>query len=184
MAKSKQSASVSDFSTAAKTAEFQRAVGDLEQLCGSRRRPMNDVPGGFALNLTPGKAKSFKLEKVHTDFLRRGCYVFNSDVNDTKRLAILPTADKYAVISAMETGGPNLDISTADVIKWLRKLERAQPFIVTAVSAEHLCGKFTTKIKQPAELAMEIFEFAPELDNFDELEDELRKTGEFTLWWD
>lgn len=183
MSKTKKTKTPS-FTEAAKRPEYELAVAALEKICGKRRRPLKEASGGFLLYLDAGKAKSFKLEKVHTDFLKRGCYVFDTDPGCEKNcIAILPTADKYDVILAMGTDGTNWGLKPRDIVAWLRRLEKEQPFIVTGVSGEHVSGRFTTKIKQPEELAMRMLEFCPNLDSPDAVEAELRKSRGFWLWW-
>jgi hypothetical protein len=182
MAKTK--ALIPDFRKAAQRPEFQRAVADLEKLCGEGRRPLKEAKGGFAFYLSPPIAKSLKLHKVHANFLQRGCYVFDTDpAMEKSRVAILPTADKYEVMVAMKTTGPNWSLKTQDIIQWLRRLEKAQPFIVTGINCEHVSGRFTTKIKNPAKLAMQMVELCPDLDNPDAVEDDLRQSRNFWLWW-
>jgi Domain of unknown function (DUF4253) len=169
-----------DFSKAAKSTEYQAAVAELEKLAGSSRRVMKDVKGGFAFRV---KKKPFKLDKIHTDFLDRGCHVFGTDAIEKDRIAILPTADKYDVLFAMETSAPNHNRDTKKIVAWLRKLEKTQPFIITGASYEHVSGRFTTKVKDVEDIALRILDFSPDLDNFDELLTRLPKTGDFMLWW-
>ena len=83
----------------------------------------------------------------------------------------------------METNGINWDLETPDIAAWLRRLEKEQPFVLTGISSEHVSGRFTTKIKQPEKLAMRILEFCPNLDSLDAIEDDLRITRGFWLWW-
>jgi hypothetical protein len=169
-----------DFLQAARGAEYRSAINDLQKICGAAPREMKEVKGGFALRV---KGKSFKLEKVQADFLKRGCFVFGTDTIENDRIAALPTTDKYDVVLAMQTSGPNWNITTQKVIAWLRKLEKTQPFILTGASHEHIRGRFTTRIKDVEELAMRILDFSPDLDNFDELLTKLPRTGQFMLWW-
>lgn len=182
MAKSKVATSTPDATKTAEDTAYAQAVTDLERLCGIRRRAMKGVQHGFIFPLTTAKARAFKLEKVQYDFLKRGCYVFNTDPADENRIAILPVSDKYAVIGAMQTNGTNWNRSTADIVRWLRRLEKRQPFILTGISGEHVAGRFTTKVRQPAKLAWQIMEFSPDVADV-ELEEQLRTTGRFVCWW-
>jgi hypothetical protein len=183
MPKNKRNSTPS-FSEAAKRPEYVRAIAELEKLCGKRRRPISEANGGFALYLDSAKARSFKLEKVHTDFIKRGCYVFDMDPGREKNcIGILPTIDKYEVILALGTSGANWGLEPQDIVRWLRRLEKEQPFILTGISAEHVSGRFTTKVKRPEELAWRMIEFSPDLESPVPIERELRKSGEFWLWW-
>jgi len=181
--KTKRNANPS-FTEAAKRPDYEQAVAELEKLCGKKRRPLPEAKGGFALHLDPAKARAFKLEKVHTDFLKRGFYVFDTDPGREKcRIAILPTTDKYDAVLAMGTNGVNWGREPRDIVTWLRRLEKDQPFVLTGVSCEHVSGRFTTRVKSPEELAIRIFEFSPDLGDPVDTEKELRKSGQFWLWW-
>jgi hypothetical protein len=163
--------------------DYLNAVADLEKLTGASHRAMKDVKGGFEFRLSPGKTKSLKLEKVQSDFLKRGCFVFNNDVTEKNRIVVLPTTDKYEVLQAMGTNGVNWNLDAKKIIAWLRKLEKQQPLVITGVSNEHVSARFTTKVKDVEDLALRILEFSPDLDNFGELMTQLPKTGKFDLWW-
>jgi hypothetical protein len=182
MPKLKVASTTSDFTGSAKNPKYQQAVVELERLYGARRKSLAGINGAFVFHVNVAKAKSLKLEKLHSDFLKRGCYVFSIDPADDDRIAILPTTDKYAVVEAMQTRGVNWNRSTADIVRWLRRMEKKQPFILTGISEEHVAGRFTTKVRQPAKLAEEIMMFSPDVADV-ELEDQLRKTGKFTCWW-
>src|SRR5262245_15986403 len=121
MAKSKKS------STGGNASGFKSAVADLEKLCGSKARPLKDAKGGFMCTLHPSKKKSFKLEKVQADFLKRGAFVVNTEATEKGPIGILPTADKYEAILIVGTSAPNWDLEPQDIVKWLRKLEKDQP---------------------------------------------------------
>jgi Domain of unknown function (DUF4253) len=172
-----------DFSKTSKSPDYLKAVADLEKLTGASSRAMKDVKGGFEFRLGPAKAKSFKLEKVQGNFLKRGCFVFNNDATNSKRIAILPTTEKYDVLQAMGTNGVNWNLDSKKIIAWLRKLEKQQPLVITGVSGEHVSARFTTKVKNVEDMALRILEFSPDLDNFGELMTQLPKTGKFELWW-
>jgi hypothetical protein len=134
------------------------------------------------MKLPPGRKKSFRLEKIHGDFLARGCYVFNADPSDPTRIGILPTTDKYAVIRAVGTSGANWNVGVKDVVAWLRKLEKDQPFTLTTVAEDSVGGSFDAKVKRPEELAWRVLDLCPDLENPAEVEKELRR-GQLRLWW-
>ena len=178
-------ASASGIAAAAKTPEYQRIVAALENLCGVRRWPLAAAKGGFLFKLKPARARAFELEKVHDDFLQRGAYVFDNDpACERGRIGILPTTDPYDAIRAIGTAAPNWNLETKKITAWLRRLEKDQPFLITGISDEHVSGRFTTRIKRPADLAMRLLEFAPDLENPVVVEELLRASGEFCLWWD
>jgi hypothetical protein len=166
---------------ASSAADYKLAVADLGKLSGAEPRAMKGVKGG--LELRPKKGKPFKVERVQADFLQRGCFVFRTDALEKDRIAVLPTTDKYDAVAAMKTSGVNWNVDTKKVISWLRKLEKRQPFVITGASCEHVSGRFTTPIRNVDDLAMDILDFCPDLENPVEIAKDLRKKGEFMLWW-
>lgn len=168
---------------AATAPRYLAAVADLGKRCGTPPKAMKDVAGGFACRIAPAKKKSFSFPKVHDEFLKRGCYVFMPDEDEFTRVAMLPTTDQFAVVQAMGTAAPNYDITTKQIVAWLRKLAKDQPFVLTTVNAEYLGGRFTTKVKDVDELVWRMLDFCPDLENPVQLEKCLRK-GTLWLWWD
>ena len=176
-----------DFSAAAKGPKFVKALSELETLCGTRPQPLEQVEGGFTFHIQTGK--TIGLEKVHADFLKKGCYVFSPDTTFENRIGALPTTDKYDVLLAMQTNGQNFDLMPQDIVKWLRKLEKDQPFIITSAGFDFLGGKFTTKVARPAALAKRMYELCPDIvdqgaGDVKALAAELRKSQAFFFWWD
>ena len=176
-----------DFSNAAKNAKFVKALSELEALCGTKPQPLDQVSGGFVLHVQTGK--KIELEKVHADFLKKGCYVFSPDTTFENRIGVLPTAHKYDVLLAMQTNGQNFDLMPQDVIKWLRELDAEQPFIITSAGFDFLGGSFTTKIAKPAALAKRMYEFCPDIvdqgaGDVKALAAELKKSQTLFFWWD
>jgi hypothetical protein len=167
---------------AAKSPDYQAAVVELSKLCGDPWRPMKGTAGGFTFRIHSGKKRSFRLGKVHSDFLWRGCYVFRTDAVEKDHIGVLPTTDKYSVILAVGTSGMNWNVTTKDVVARLRKLEKEQPFVLDTVTKDFVGGEFTTKVKRPKELALRALEFCPDLENPVEYEKDLRK-GKLWLWW-
>lgn len=176
-----------DFSRAARRPEFLAVLSELEQLCGTKPHPMDGVDGGHTFHVQSGQP--FDLDKVHSDFLKHGCHVFSLESTFDNWIGVLPTADKYQVLLAMQTNGQNYDLSPQDIVVWLRKLEEDQPFILTGARFDFLSGRFTTRVARPAALAKRMYEFCPDIvdqgcGDVQTLAAELRKSQTFFFWWD
>lgn len=165
---------------------YQDAVAQLETLCGTRAHPLDKSRPEVSLHLD--SRRPFDLEKVQTDFLKKGFFVFATNT-ESSRIAILQTADKYDALTAMATNGTNHDLAPKDIVAWLRQLEKEQPFVLTGVGFDFLKGKFTSKLLKPAALAERMYKFCPDIvdqgaGTVKELTAELRRTQEFFFWWD
>ncbi len=176
-----------DFSDAAKSKKFVAALGELEQLCGTKRQPMHEVNGGFRFHVQTGK--NLDLDKAQEEFLKKGAFVFSPDTNFASRIAVLPTTDKYDALLAMQTNGQNYDLMPQDVVAWLKKLEKEQPFVITGVGFDFVSGRFTTKIDKPAVIAKRMYDFCPDIvdqgtGDVKALAQELVKSNTVFFWWD
>ena len=63
----------------------------------------------------------------------------------------------------MQTNGANYGLQPVDVIRWLKELEREQPFVVTGVGFDHVEGRFLSAISDPEDLAQRMSEFCPDI---------------------
>jgi ankyrin repeat protein len=197
------------FATAAKRPAYKQAVARIKELTGikpSRLEGADErVPGGqgflFDTNPEPrlveGRVAEFAartdaarefVERHHAQILAQGFYLFYSrDILSRSGdvVALLPTADVYRVIAALETNGAD---STEKLIAWLRELEQDQPFTITGIGADFIEGKFTTPIKDPVALVKRINEICPDgsptLAEIATQIDRLRRTNQLYLWWD
>jgi hypothetical protein len=178
---------IPDFRAAAESPKYLSALARLEELCGSKRQPIKDRPGGFSFHVH--SSKSVDLKNVQAELLPTGCYVFTPDSHRGTELWVFPTDDRYEVIAAMQTNGANYDLMPQDVIAWMRELAEEQPFTLTGIGGDFLSGEFTTKIKQPKELAERMYEFCPDIvdqgtGDVNGLASELRTSRQLFFWWD
>lgn len=187
-----------DFSGSAKSPAFQQAIRDAASLLGSQPQPLRsqgengELTGGVSFDVPQEKIEAI-LRKAHTGFLAKGFYLFRCHPSygiggKPDQVGLLPTADKYAVMAAMETNGDNYRIGTAGVIAWMKELEREQPYILTGIGFDYVEGHFTSPIKDPQGLARRMYQFCPDIvdqgvDTVSNLAQELKK-GNLYFWWD
>jgi Domain of unknown function (DUF4253) len=181
-----------DFSERGATPAYLQAVQDLAEICGNEAMLLEEVVGGFYLNVLPLKFAEIQIEDLQNDFLPRGCFVFISDDNayePSHCLTILPTTDKYEAIAALGFNAANYDIGTGYIIQWLQELEAEQPFILTSIHIDLLSGRFLSAVKNPETLAERMYEFCPDLvdqgvESVEELAESLRTSDLLYFWWD
>jgi len=187
-----------DFSEAAKDPKFQEAIKEAARLLGAQPQPLKSeaeeevVKGGVSFDVPHEKIEAMLLT-VHTNFLAKGYYLFRYDNNfdaggHMDRVGLLATADKYAVMAAMDTNGDNYDIGTAGVIAWMKDLEQEQPFILTEIGFDYMGGIFTAPVKNAPGLAKRMYQFCPDIvdqgvETVKALAGELEK-GKLYFWWD
>jgi hypothetical protein len=181
--------------------DFPGAVRALEQLAGATAEPLmvRDSLGarvkvsGARLPVREALAESL-LVNVQHEFLERGFFLFRHephyDLNgQPDELALVPMWDQFRVVKLVGTNGANNELTNADVITWLRELERDAPFILTGVGYDHIEGRFTRPLADPHAMALRLYKFCPDVvdqgtGSVTELATELRRLNTFFCWWD
>ncbi len=176
-----------DFSAAGSSAKFHAAVAKLAERCGNPCVPVAAAPGLYRCDVR--STRTVELEKLHREFIGDGCYLFQRDATDATALMLAPTADRYAVIAALQTNGQNYDVGPGGIIEFLKELETEQPFILLGAGNDFITGRFLTALKKPAALAKKLYEFCPDVvdqgcGDVKALADELKKSHSLYLWWD
>ncbi len=182
------------FAGAARKPAYKAAVARIKKLAGAIPRPLegvNDrIPGGYGFVLDEARARTL-VEQYQAEVLAQGFYLFfTKDLTaaNGSAVALLPAGDIYQVLAAVETEGPNSQVSNEDLITWLRELEEKQPFLITGIGSDFIEGRFTTPIKNPETLAKRINRLCPDGVEGPENEarqvEQLRQTGRLFLWWD
>jgi ankyrin repeat protein len=183
-----------DFRKAAQNPEYQQAVADLGEICGSRPIAMyDDIPGWFQVHVNSKRRREINTEALQKQFLAKGCFVYEPDkyydAEGPKKLNILPTTNKYDVIALHQTNGCNYGVGSGYVVQWLQALEIEQPFILTLIANDTLEGRFLTPIAQPEELAKRMYDFCPDIvdqgcGSVEKLAQNLRAGDNLFFWWD
>ena len=187
-----------DFSVAAQAPAFQKAIKDAAALLEAQPQPLRseaeneELAGGVSFDVSKTKIEAV-LRKAHSDFLAKGFYLFRYQQNfdiagRPDKIGLLPTADAYAVMAAMDTNGDNYNIGTAGIIAWMKELHQEQPFILTGIGFDYMEGHFTSPLKDPQALAGRMYQFCPDIvdqgvGTVSNLASELQK-GSIYFWWD
>ena len=181
--------------------DLAAAAAEVTRLTGAAARPLQgaDAPGaakptgGFAFDIPEAQARAL-LDRQHARFRAGGFFLFLHEHRfglggKPDEIGLLPTADPYVVLAAMGTNGDNYGHGTAEVIAWLRALEKDQPFEITGVGLDFVEGRFTAALRDPVALAKRIYAFCPDsveqgAGTVDALAEDLAKERLFFFWWD
>ena len=121
-----------------------------------------------------------------------GFFLFRSTTSGSDgnhMLILLPTSDSYVAVRGMQTSGANYDLMPSDIIRWLKALEKRQPFILSGIGHDFLEGRFTTELKDVNSLAKDIYKFCPDVvdqgtETVGRLAAALKRMRRLFLWWD
>jgi ankyrin repeat protein len=178
-----------DFRSTAQRKAFRDVVAKLVDVCGTKPSALGDT-GGVSFHVH--SSKTVELGPLQRECLAKGCYVFTPRVSHGDRvsaLAALPTSDKYEAIAYMQTNGCNFGLGPGGIIKWLKKLEKEQPFVLTGIGHDFLDGSFTRPIKHPKALARRMYKFCPDIvdqgcGTVEALTEVLKEKRRLFFWWD
>jgi len=183
-------AGVPDFEARAKRPEFKAAVAEFTRQLGKPARGFGEFDGGAFFKMTKKKAEAI-VEQEQEKWLAQSVFVFRTGYNtpdDESYVGLLPTADKYDALAALETGGMN-EGGTADVIRRLKQIEKDDPFVLTFISEDTVEGEFNEKVKTPARVAKKIYAICSDIvtqgtGTVAALAKELQRSRRLFLWWD
>jgi hypothetical protein len=180
---------------AAKGQAFVDAVKKVTELSGVQPKKLEteaegDDTGGVVFTVTHAKAEEL-LKQPRADLMAKGVYLFRHGRGHGLKIggqelpdeiALLPTKDKYDVLAAVETEGPNSGHYSTDVLAFVKELEKTHPFDLTEAGADFLAGTFKQPVADAAALAKKLNEFDNDIEEEEHLK-EIQK-GQFLLWWD
>jgi hypothetical protein len=182
-------------------ADFDGAVRTLERLTGATAQPLvgrdsldEPVPTAGKSVAVPQELADALLAQAQPAFRARGFLLLRHERNYGVRnaldqVALLPTRDQFEALTLMGTNGANYDRSTADIVAWLRDLERDQPFVLTGAGFDFVEGRFTGAVRDPDALARRVYNFCPDVvdqgtGTVAALSAELRRERTLYCWWD
>ncbi len=185
-----------DFSAAAADPKYKQVLREVQSMLASAPQPLEGeegpIPGGFSFDVPEAKAEAI-LDRVHTNLLARGVYLFRYHQSfniggQPDKLGLLPTTNRYEVMAVFETNGANYNLYCADVIAWLKQLETTHPFVLTGIGFDFLEGYFTGPVSDAGTLAKKMYKFCPDIvdqgvGSVDGLAKELKKRKLY-FWWD
>lgn len=187
---------------ASESPKFQAAIKQLQKLTGAEPKPLetaaeSDPTGGVWFDVTHKKADELLAAQRKT-FLAQGAYLFRCQnahglsiggVEGHDQIALLPTTNGYEVLAAIETEGPNSNVYGPDLMKWLKDLDKTQPFEITEAGTSFLVAKFKAPVKDPTALAAKILKLCPDYDSGEgpeaslkKIQEDLKKGNLFLFW--
>lgn len=173
------------------TEAFREAVKELEELCGSPAVAKEYLRGGVEIHVHTGKREGFSTLEAQRRWLPKGVFVFEPEYSRaTETIAVVPTGRWQDLIALRQTNGINLGVTPLQVVAFLEKVARKQPFELQTVSHDTVSGVFTTPIKDPRTMAGVTNRICPDVvtqgcGTIHELVKEFRKKpARLFLWWD
>jgi hypothetical protein len=208
-----------DFMEAASQPEFAQSIRSVEQLTGSKADSSEEIPGLVAFTILPDgeepsvgddseswqeyfafdqalDEKTWRiLDAGYDDCLARGHLLLlhkgmpSCGRKERRFVHLIPTADKYAALALYHVRGNEVELSTRDIISWLREFERDHPFRLRGAGFDVVDLEFTSPLADPASVAQRLVKFCPDLieQNFPSWEaliQHLATTHRLHLWWD
>lgn len=181
-------------------ASFDAAVAAVAQATGAKPELIETRSGtipaaeGRSFAIEPKLAKRL-VDMNHGAFLKAGLYLFRYErsygvAGEKDLIGILRTTDRNAVIRRMGTAGPKNHVTADQIIAWLDKMQKDQPFQLSEVGVDFVGGKFDKIPSDPVVVAQRSAELAPDLvagnrDNMMRLlVEEIRKNGTLMLVWE
>jgi hypothetical protein len=185
---------IPNFRKAAKSPAFKDVLGELGQLTAMMPEKIeleDDTVKGAAAFLVDEDLGRKIIEEQQANFLSRGAYIFLSqDVTERNGACIVavPTTDRYEAIAAIQTNGANSGVTTAEIITWLKNLEKDEPFQLSEITPDLIRGRFQNEAEAPLELMRDINKLCPDGDTGEELTEAQAKQWAsqrmLFLWWD
>jgi hypothetical protein len=181
--------------------DWQGAVGALERAAGGTAGPLTgtDTLGrsvtldGVTVPVPASRSASF-VGVYQPFFLEQGFYLFvlerHFDIDGRPDVIGLSVgSDPYALVEGVGTNAWNYGFGPDSIVRWLRALEREQPFRLTGIAFDWLEARFTSALRDPAGLAARVYAFCPDVvdqgtGTVRRLARELRTTGTLYCWWD
>jgi len=183
-------------------ADFPGAVRALEALTGTTAAQLTVMDSlGFPVK-TNGATVGIPDDRVESLLLaaqpifhQQGFYLFRHEPNygiggASDEIGLVPLREQFAVVQLIGTNGVNFDLSTTDVIAWLKALERDAPFVLTGIGYDHVEGRFLRPVGADADsLAKRLHSFCPDVvdqgtGSVKELANEIGRLNTFFCWWD
>jgi ankyrin repeat protein len=180
---------VPDFSEAGQRPEFQAALRELRELCGSEPVEMSELPGCYRLHVLTERQGALDVEQVQQRFLVAGALVLKTDALSQQNWAVYPTQDPSLVVAAWQTNGCNVDVGTGYILQWLHQLQEQCPLRFITVSTDTIEARFLGELPPADALAKSIYRLCPDVvtqgvGTVKQLAKDLATSKRLYLWWD
>ncbi|MBP9902761.1 MAG: DUF4253 domain-containing protein [Verrucomicrobia bacterium] len=182
---------VVNLSREANQPEFSKFLTKMAKASGVASQTRQNIRGGYSFSMPRLRA-----DKIFDTYCQQardaGFFLFRSTTSGSDgnhMLILLPTSDSYVAVRGMQTSGANYDLMPSDIIRWLKALEKRQPFILSGIGHDFLEGRFTTELKDVNSLAKDIYKFCPDVvdqgtETVGRLAAALKRMRRLFLWWD
>ena len=178
---------------------WQDAIQVVEAATGTKAAPLT------VGEQTPPDAVMFRVDdgaslvdRHRAPLLEYGATLFIAEhgfSRDKDTLGLAKTTDKFRVVQLVGSDGINYGHDNAEVVAWLRELDKADPFELTGAGFDYVEGYFKNAPKDPHALARNIYAFCPDFVDQglglteDGTPEELivrhfAKSRSFFFWWD
>jgi hypothetical protein len=105
----------------------------------------------------------------------------------TRFLALVPTADPYAVMAAFGTHGNDDELSNRDLIAWFREFEKEHPFALRGCKYDTIVIELKQPLDDPQKWAKKLIEFDSDIWHGDDISlfaKHLETSTQIHFWWD
>jgi len=145
---------------------WQGAIQVVEDATGTKAAPLalleGRIPGVMQFEVDDGLSI---VERDRMRLLDYGAYLFLAEHGFKRKkdtLALAKTTDKFKVVQLVGTDAVNYGHDNAEVITWLRQLDRDEPFVLTGAGFDYIEGYFKKDVRDPRALARRIYAFCPD----------------------
>jgi len=145
---------------------WQGAIQVVEEATGTKATPLalleGPIPGVMQFEVDDGLSI---VERDRMRLLDYGAYLFLAEHGFKRKkdtLGLAKTTDKFKVVQLVGTDAINYDHDNAEVISWLRQLDRDEPFVLTGAGFDYIEGYFKKDVRDPRALARRINTFCPD----------------------
>jgi hypothetical protein len=169
-----------------------KATTILAQLCDGKASPHPRSKHITVFQSAAGGSKSQRSlhQKVANSFRANRFHVFETHERDIPAcLALMRCESGLGMVEALKTANANFGVTHQQLLAFLTKLQKRQPFVVEGCGSSFVRGRFVAKPTDAKAFARELFEFCPFVasghgGNLDGLTKHLEKTSSFEIWWD
>lgn len=145
---------------------------------------------GIVMDVPADKASAL-MDAIHRDYSAAMPFVIEKNYGKEgkpDKVAVVASMDKFALVSALRTGGRKDAARTGEVVKALRAIDARAKIVITGAGRDFVQFTFLDEPRDWAALARLCAEAAPNIlaygaENLAQLEKEMRQLRGAILWW-